>query len=176
MTLDNLAALAEVIGAVAVVISLVYVGYQVKQNTKAIKTQVHETVVGHVLEAEGALLNNADLAEIMVRTNSDPGSLSPADELRANTYYTFEFVNWESAFLHFHRGFVDKQTWHRWDLSHRPDPASLGQYHYWKQHRHWFEDTFALHIDQVFIDLGFSETSPAAGQVNPAKQISRDPA
>ena len=65
MTLDNLAALAEVIGAIAVVVSLIYVGYQVKQNTIAIRTQVHETIVGHVLEAEGTLLHNADLAAII---------------------------------------------------------------------------------------------------------------
>jgi hypothetical protein len=34
--LDSLAKTAEIIGALAVVISLIYVGYQVRQNTKAI--------------------------------------------------------------------------------------------------------------------------------------------
>ena len=155
MTLDNLAALAEVIGAIAVVVSLVYVGYQVKQNTSAIRTQVHESVVGHVLEAEGALLHNADLAEVIVKSNSAPESLTPVERLRAETYYTHEFVNWESAYLHHKQGFVADAVWKRWDLSHRPDNESPGYFDYWVNHRHWFESGFADHIDKIFAELGY---------------------
>lgn len=158
MTLENLAALAEIIGAIAVVISLIYVGYQVKQNTSAIQTQVHESVVGHVLEAEGALLHNADLAQVMVKAYSKPESLTPDEMLRADTYFTHEFVNWESAYLHHKQGFIDEKVWLRWDLSHWPDRESPGRFEYWTRHRHWFEDSFARHVDTVFKDLGYSHT------------------
>ena len=157
MTLDNLAALAEVIGAIAVVVSLVYVGYQVKQNTIAIRTQVHETIVGHVLEAEGSLLHNADLAQIVVKADSDPKSLTPDEKLRADTYFTHEYVNWESAFLHHKNGFVEDDMWRRWDLSSRPDKDSPGQYKYWTEHRNWYDDEFARHVDTVFGELGYAQ-------------------
>lgn len=157
MTLENLAALAEVIGAITVVVSLVYVGYQVKQNTSAIRTQVHETIVGHVLEAEGSLLHNADLAQIVVKATSVPESLTPEERLRANTYFTHEFVNWESAFLHNKNGFVKDDLWRRWDLSSRPDKDSPGQYEYWLEHRYWYDDEFARHVDTVFGELGFGQ-------------------
>jgi hypothetical protein len=157
MTLDNLAALAEVIGAIAVVVSLVYVGYQVKQNTSAIRTQVHETIVGHVLEAEGSLLHNADLAKIVVKATSVSESLTPDEQLRADTYFTHEFVNWESAFLHHKNGFVEDEMWRRWDLSARPDKDSPGQYKYWTAHRYWYDDEFARHVDTVFGELGYAQ-------------------
>ena len=159
MTLDNLAALAEVIGAIAVVVSLIYVGYQVKQNTIAIRTQVHETIVGHVLEAEGTLLHNADLAEIIVKARLHPESLAPDEQIRAETYFTHEFVNWESAFLHNKNGFVEDEMWRRWDMSSRPDRDSPGVYEYWTEHRHWYDEEFALHVDNVFTELGYSGTS-----------------
>ena len=154
MTLDNLAALAEIIGAIAVVISLIYVGYQVKENTSAIQTQVHESVVGHVLDAEGALLHNADLARIIVKAEADYESLTPDELLRAQTFFTHELVNWESAFVHHKQGFVEDDMWRRWDYSHWPDETSHGRFKYWSTHRQWFDDEFARHVDKIFKDLG----------------------
>ncbi len=156
---DSLAALADIVGAIAVVLSLVYVGYQIKQNTKAIRSQVHESLVGHVFESEGSLLGNADLAQIIVKSNSNPDSLTPEEQLRAEKYFTFMFVNWEAAFLHHKQGFIEDEMWRRWDLSLHPDKESKGHIDFWQRHRHWYDSSFVHHVDQVFRDLGIATTS-----------------
>ena len=156
-SLDASAKTAEVIGAVAVVLSLIYVGYQVQQNTQAIKSTVHMSLVDHVISTEGALLNNADLAEILVKGEADPDSLTPAEQYRAEAYYTFEFINWENAFLNYHKGFVDEKVWVAWDRSNYPDEESQAQFRFWQAHRQWFDDEFARHVDRVYADHGYIE-------------------
>jgi hypothetical protein len=157
-------ALAEIVGAVAVVLSLIYVGYQVRQNTKALRTQVHETLVGHVFDAEGTLLTNADLAQIIVKANLKQEPLTLDEQLRANTYFTFEFVNWESAYLHWKQGFIEERVWQRWDRSSHPGDDSQAHFDYWLEHRDWFDSAFADHVDRVFSDRGYSAVSTKAAE------------
>ncbi|MFC1796764.1 hypothetical protein ACFL1V_06670 [Pseudomonadota bacterium] len=160
LSLDSLAAIAEVVGAIAVVLSLIYVGHQVKQNTKALRTQVHETLVGHVFAAEGTLLANADLARIIIKSSSVSESLTPDERLRADKYFTFEFVNWESAYLHYKQGFIEEQVWRRWDMSSYPDKEEQGYFEFWAKHRDWYDSSFANHVDRVFINIGYTEAIP----------------
>ena len=39
--LENLTLVAEIIGAIAVVVSVIYLGVQIKENTKILRTQAH---------------------------------------------------------------------------------------------------------------------------------------
>ena len=45
MDLENLAHIADIAGSVAVVLSLVFVGMQVRQNTRAIRATTYNTIV-----------------------------------------------------------------------------------------------------------------------------------
>jgi hypothetical protein len=47
MTLNDLANLGQIIGALAVVISLIYVAFQIRQNTNAIRSATAQTVHEH---------------------------------------------------------------------------------------------------------------------------------
>jgi hypothetical protein len=47
MSLNDLANLGQVIGAIAVVISLIYVALQIRQNTNAVRSATAQTVHEH---------------------------------------------------------------------------------------------------------------------------------
>jgi hypothetical protein len=111
LSLDSASKSAEIVAAIAVVLSLIYVGYQVQQNTKAIRSTVHQSLVGHVTATEGLVVTNADLAQIMLKSDSNPDSLTPEERLRFDAFITLEFVNWENAYLNYQEGFVEERVW-----------------------------------------------------------------
>ena len=159
-SLDSLAKTAEIVGAFAVVLSLIYVGYQVQQNTKAIQTQVHQSLVANVFEAEGIVLANPNLARIILKSHSNPASLTAEEQLLSDTYFTFSFVNWESAYLHYDQGFVAERVWQAWDRSNYPDGNAQGYFDFWLQHRDWYDSSFAHHVDSIYRDRGYTSTDP----------------
>ena len=89
MNWDAIGAVGEVLGAVAVVVSLVYLAFQIRQNTrqidentKAAQAAAFDSSIGHTFKARQAIAENADVARIYLEGSNDPDSLSDEDRVR----------------------------------------------------------------------------------------------
>ena len=65
MKLEKWALIAEIIGGVAVVFSLIYVGFQVAQNTQAIRINTVQQSLSWILNESEHILLYEDLRETM---------------------------------------------------------------------------------------------------------------
>ena len=66
MNLNDLANLGQIIGAVAVVVSLIYVALQIRQNTNAIRSAAAQTVHEHFASWYRLVAADPDLSQIVV--------------------------------------------------------------------------------------------------------------
>ena len=89
MNWDALGASAELLGAIAVIISVVYLAFQIRQNTKQIEENTRATQaaafdssITHGFSARQAIAENGDLARIFVEGSQDPTALSEIDKVR----------------------------------------------------------------------------------------------
>lgn len=89
MSLQDLGSIGELIGAVAVVISLVYLASQIRQNTrqidentKAAQAAAFDSSISHAIAARQMIIENEDVAGIYLKGSDDPESLSDEDRLR----------------------------------------------------------------------------------------------
>ncbi len=155
MNWEAVSAICDTIGAAAVFASLVYVGYQVRQNTQAIHSSEHRALVDQMMRNEGTVLDSEDVANLVLLGESDPASLTPEQRLRFQKYIQFEFVNWETAFLSLEKGLIDRRVWETWDESFHPDGGSSEYFRFWRAHRNWFDPTFVRHVEQVYAKAGF---------------------
>jgi hypothetical protein len=89
-TLSQLAQIAEVIAAVAVVISLVYVGGEVRQNTAAVRGAAMQAVAATDANALLTVASDSALASIFRRGMDDPAVLSGEE--------AFRFFIWQRQF------------------------------------------------------------------------------
>jgi len=71
MTLNDLANVGQIIGAVAVVISLIYVALQIRQNTNAVRSATAQTVHEHLAKWYHLVAPDDNLSQIVAN-----GSLS----------------------------------------------------------------------------------------------------
>ncbi|MFT4561073.1 MAG: hypothetical protein ACI9BW_000813 [Gammaproteobacteria bacterium] len=82
MNLESIGSLAEILSAAGVIFSLIYVGFQVSQNTRAMHAasiDAHITSSNFVREQ---IVANPDVADIYHRGNANPDDLSELEKVR----------------------------------------------------------------------------------------------
>jgi hypothetical protein len=82
MSLAQLADLAQLIAAVGVVLSLVFVGLQIKHNTAALVRNEHNSTMAQWTVIRQAIATNRDIAELMSTGLHGKSALDDADQLR----------------------------------------------------------------------------------------------
>jgi len=103
LTLGNLAHLAEIIGSVAIVISLIYVGQELNANTAAVQAASLQAVTNASSASMLAVVENEDFAGIRVQATRAPSQLSATERLRW-------FLDQRQMWLHF------QNVWQQWEL------------------------------------------------------------
>jgi hypothetical protein len=93
MTIQDLGSLGEFLGSIAVLVTLVYLALQTRQNTKAISTQLDAARMGAVKELELAPATSSELLEALNTDRIEPLTLEQA---RLHSYWRarFSVVQW----------------------------------------------------------------------------------
>ena len=93
MTLQDWSNLAQVIGALAVVISLVYVGFQIKRNTSAVRSATAQAIHNNYGDWYMNLMRDAELNRIALKGLKDYSSLDEIEKA--------QFIQTFMAFISF---------------------------------------------------------------------------
>ena len=110
MTLQDLGNLGEFIGAIAVVISLVYLAGQIRQNTRALHGSSYAQSAEQLWLFNLAIAQDADLGRIWAEyTAGKP--LTPEDLVRLEASLACMFFGMENLFRQYERGLLDPDTW-----------------------------------------------------------------
>lgn len=109
--LTDLAAFAEIVAAGALILSLVYFGRELRQNTAATQGATYQEMIRASNEYLLTLAADSSLAAIVSRGGSDLASLDDEEGLR---YFYVRRVFWrnmENAFVQRERGVLADPEW-----------------------------------------------------------------
>lgn len=110
MSFEQISYLAQIVASVGVVVSLVFVGLQIRQNTAALERNEHNSSMEQWTVIRQAIAQNRDIAELMTAGLNGERILDAADQLR------LEMLLNENAWASFHiwertkRGIFPKGT------------------------------------------------------------------
>lgn len=110
MNWEAIGAVGEIVGAMAVVISLVYLASQIRiQNTESQVASMHEISEAY----RDSLANFADgeIAAISLKANNDFESLTDIEVMQLIASVQRVFRVWEEAFIQFQKGRLDTRMW-----------------------------------------------------------------
>ena len=82
MNWDALGAAAEIVGALGVLASLIYLAIQIRQNTTWLRQQAFQLSTNEVRQWAMQFSSSADSAEIFLRGQRDQGSLDQTERFR----------------------------------------------------------------------------------------------
>ena len=89
--------IAEVIGLVGIVGSLVFVGLEVRQNSVATRASTNAAVADAFRELNLVLASSPELARALVASLDDPEELSPEESVMALGFWRALFHTWSNG-------------------------------------------------------------------------------
>ena len=140
---------AEVIGSVAVVVSVVYLAVQIKLGTKTLRTTMRDNAFQSLQEWNYAVAGDPDLASIISRGSKDLDSLNPKERARfIHIMFSF-FKVWERLYLHYIEGSVDETVWMRNKLFLASYLHQPGCRYYWDNRKAAYDPRFQEVADNL---------------------------
>jgi hypothetical protein len=106
--------LVEITSAVAVVLGLIFVGLELKQNTAAISAQAIFELNASSNEAFREVAQNPELADLLNRGYADPQTLDTNERYRFNYWLRSVFNANESAYLYYKKGLIEESDFAGW--------------------------------------------------------------
>ena len=82
MSFEQISYLAQIVASVGVIVSLIFVGLQIKQNTAALQRNEHNSTMEQWTVIRQAIARNRDIAELMTAGLHGERALDAADQLR----------------------------------------------------------------------------------------------
>lgn len=108
MQLDYLANIAEIAGVLLVVVTLVFLAAQIRQQTKALKSSTIQAVMQSEIALTSVLVEHADAWEKVLTGQS----FTPGEETRrAIILFNILMTDTESRYHQYKIGFLDLNAW-----------------------------------------------------------------
>lgn len=146
MDWEMVSAIVDSIGAITVVISLVYLAMQVRiQNEEQRAASVHEISAG--FRDTMSSLTDPALTALFVKGNSDYASLHDAERLQLTAYCMVAFKLYEEAFYQSRRGRLDEYIWEGMLAQLKDSMATDVLQNIWQVRRHQFGRDFRGFVD-----------------------------
>ncbi len=152
MSWEAVSALADSLGAIGVVVSLVYVAIEIRRNTRTMRGATHEVSIEHANSVILSMGTSPVLAGIVLRGCQDFTSLSKEERLQFGCYWQAAFIGTEGSHLQYTRGNLDENVWQR-DISVlRPWLQTPGVQIWWERNPVVFTPEFSA-IVQSEMDM-----------------------
>lgn len=146
--LQKWAQVAEITGAAAVVISLLYVGYQVRENTAATQSQTEMNLFGLSTELHAWYQDPAFVA-LVAKANADYDALSDAERMQLERFVMTGLDLWAYAWKSFQRGTLDAGEWKAWDGFFAGEMRTESWRRTFDKFRYGYADSFKQHVDSA---------------------------
>ena len=108
MNWEALTAIAESVGAIGVVATLIYVSIQVRQNTRAVRASTLNAIT---TSHQAELRWSSDIGPAMMKALHRPSEMSELDTHQVTEWMTSSFLARENEFSQRRQGLLDADKW-----------------------------------------------------------------
>lgn len=150
--LQEYALIAEIIGGVAIVASLIFVGVQLKQNTLATQGNTRNELIA----ADLTVLLSPYSTEGNMYLRS-PDDISELQVIEGVVYLTALLRTREFVWLQYRYGLLDAETWQAYLSGIRANFNFPRARMYWEMSKGGFDPEFVAEIDKYLVDVPSDE-------------------
>jgi hypothetical protein len=148
---EAIGALGEVLGAAAVVATLLYVSRQLREQNRALTTTVRDSAFQQLQEWNYQIMADARLGHLFQRgaATGDWDEFSPEERSRLiHTFYSF-FKVFENIYVHTAEGSLPPEVWDRNCQVFFAYAAQPGCRHYWQHRRGALDNRFVNLLEHL---------------------------
>jgi hypothetical protein len=175
--LEALGNIGEFVGAIGVVVSLVYLALQLRHNTSSVRAASFNAMVQNSIRLLEHGFERPEFAAFLARAESRPGGLDAEDQVRWDSYMTAVFRHFGNLVYQYRVGALDEQMWrsYRRDLKeHLRVPAWSD---WFREHRVVFSESLQEEVSDLVEEIRHEGivTRPAAAPTAGAPESLPDP-
>jgi hypothetical protein len=149
MSLQDLGDIGEFIGAIAVVASLIYLGFQIRQNTKAVRRTAHISTVEAFNHLSTLIAQDPEVARISRTGALDIAELNDDERLRFERLMSILVTNLENLFFQHRDGLLEAERWEAYEAVLRDVISSSSFPIVWQHVRHRMSKSFRTHVEDL---------------------------
>lgn len=142
MNWSAIAAIAELLGALAVVFSVLYLAAQVRASARQAKLDASRDLATNVSAVSLAVASEPGLSDLMVAGGADAERLTPSERMRFYGVMNSLFRGLEQQFLLRQEGALEDESWTAVDGMTRDFAATPGAQRYMRDRGHWYAASF----------------------------------
>ena len=147
MDWDAIGAIGEIVGALAVVISLGYLATQIRlQNREARHASMHEISVAF-RESLGGI--DREFTDVLALANQDFGQLTESDTMILMARGQIVLRVWEEAYQLFQVGRLDNHIWESMTSQYSAFLGSPGIAKVWELRKEFYEPHFREYVEST---------------------------
>ena len=153
LTLEQYAYLAEIIGVVIVVVTLLYLAVQVRQGANLLRSESRQALLNNTREHLKGYLDHADLFDRLETEET----LSKTDQLRFSALWITNMRLREHEWFQFRDGILDEETWRSYREIIRLTLSSRKHRAWWEEMKGVFDPTFVNVVDEFVAEMPESD-------------------
>lgn len=108
---DRLRGYFELVGSGAVLVGLIFVGLELRQNTAAVEAASLQNQTDASTDFLTLVASDAELARIWIAASEDPGQLNEIDSFRYLMLARARWLRMQNAYLQWRRGMLTDEDW-----------------------------------------------------------------
>ena len=149
MNWEAISAISQLVGSIAVVLSVLYLGVQVHRSTRVAKLATQDAAATALRDVTKPLMENAELERIWRIGLEDLSALSVEDRARF-FHAAYQFLKaFETIHFHYVYGLMDRQLWDGWHGLLRHYVIAPGMAHYWRLRPEVFSERFRKFVNAL---------------------------
>jgi hypothetical protein len=149
MNWEAIGAVGELIGAVTVIITLLYLAIQIRQNSQAVKNSAAQTLLS---EANGSLRTASSdpaTARAVILGQTLFEELSEEGRAQFVTWYFSWMRTIEQAYFQYVQGYIDEEMWEGQRAHLRQLIQAPAVKEWWSHRRCFFSQRFQNYMDEL---------------------------
>jgi hypothetical protein len=151
--LQALGNIGEFIGAIGVVISLVYLGRQLVQNTQSVRAASFNSMVQNSIRLSEHAFRDHEFAEFLARAQAEPEALDEGERIRWDSYMTAVYRHFGNLQYSHRVGTLDSQMWTAYQATLKDHLRTPSWARWFQEHRHLFSAALGTQVDDVIAQL-----------------------
>lgn len=150
MNWDAIGAIGEIVGALGVILSVLYLAIQIRKDARARVAETSHSVAARAGAVQQILSENRELAAAWRKgLRGDTESLDEADVTQFEAFLSVITRSYDDAFYQYREGLIEERVWLAWARSIPDVVRSPGYAAWWQSRKHWYSDEFQSFVDEL---------------------------
>lgn len=163
--LENIATIANIFASAAVVLTLVFIGMQLKQNAELTRMAAAQTSAMMMSTNLGRIIEHADLAELFTK-DGIPDCWTQTERLRATNFLSASFRHYEVLHTHKRFGVFEEELWGGTEARLRDSLDSAAVREWWAGSKTFYARSFVAYVDEIVAEWEAIEAIAGMGTDN----------